>query len=177
MTPPEQPDQEQRRVRGAIPWAWLLAGLAVTLIALAGLAWWVTTSLLAPPDEAVAVVEPTIIRLTAPPQSTATATPPRATRTPIPTFTPIPTPDNAVAPETVTPGYYAAVANTDDLGVTVRGGPSTQNVALTVAQEGQVVLVLDGPVEADNFVWWQIQLQDGTEGWAVANYLEPAAAP
>lgn len=177
MTPPEQPEQTRRRARGSIPWAWLLAGLLVTLIGLALLAWWATNSLLAPPDEGVAVVAPTIIRLTAPAQPTVTATRPGATRTPIPTFTPIPTPDNAVAPETLTPGFYAAVANTDGLGVTVRGGPSIQNVALTVADEGQVVLVLDGPVEADNFAWWQIQLQDGTEGWAVANYLEPAAAP
>ncbi len=39
------------------------------------------------------------------------------------------------------------------------------------------MLVLNGPEEADNFSWWQVQLQDGTEGWVVDNFLEPAPAP
>jgi hypothetical protein len=38
-------------------------------------------------------------------------------------------------------------------------------------------MVLGGPEAGDGFEWWQIQLADGTEGWAAANFLEPAAAP
>jgi uncharacterized protein YraI len=69
------------------------------------------------------------------------------------------------------------VANTDGLGVTVRGGPSTQNVAMIVAEEGTYLVILDGPLEGDGFNWWQVQLDDEIQGWVVENYLEPAAAP
>jgi hypothetical protein len=95
----------------------------------------------------------------------------------MPTFTPIPTPDAAIAPPEITRDFYAVVANTDGLGVTVRGGPSTRNVALLVADEGTVLLILDGPEEGDNFSWWQVELVDGTEGWVAQDFLEPAAAP
>jgi hypothetical protein len=122
-------------------------------------------------------VEPVLIILTAAPSRTPTPTPRPALPTPFPTFTPIPTPDNAIAPPEITAGFYAVVANTDELGLTVRGGPGTQNVILTVVREGTIVLVLDGPSEADDFLWWQLQLPDGTEGWAVERFLEPAAAP
>ena len=89
----------------------------------------------------------------------------------------MPTPDIAVAPETITVGYYAQVVNTDGFGVTVRGGPSTSNAPLTVANEGIVLLVLDGPVEANEFLWWEIRLPDGTEGWVAGDFIEPVAAP
>ena len=133
--------------------------------------------LLEPPEETAGMVQPTIIVLTAPPSPTAAPTSSRLPPTPIPTFTPIPTPDTAVAPAEITTGFFATVANTDDLGLTVRGGPSTKNVVVVVADEGTTVLVLDGPVEAENFEWWQLRLDNGLEGWAVANFLEPSAEP
>jgi hypothetical protein len=48
---------------------------------------------------------------------------------------------------------------------------------VTVAAEGSVVLVLAGPEEANDFLWWHIQMEDGTDGWAVSDYLVPAARP
>lgn len=122
-------------------------------------------------------IEATVIVLTAPARSTLLPTSAAPLPTPIPTFTPIPTPDTAVAPAEITAGYYAVVANTDGLGVTVRGGPSTRNVALTVADEGTFMVVLGGPEEGDNFTWWHVQLDDGIEGWVAANFIEPAAGP
>jgi hypothetical protein len=95
----------------------------------------------------------------------------------VPTFTPIPTPDNALAPEEITVGFYAVVANTDGTGVRVRGGPSVSNISLLVVPEETFVLVTDGPTENDGFLWWQVQLEDGTEGWAAGDFLLPAAAP
>jgi hypothetical protein len=40
-------------------------------------------------------------------------------------------------------------------------------------------LVIGGPEvdEANNRLWWQLQLDDGTEGWAVGEFLVPAAGP
>jgi hypothetical protein len=79
----------------------------------------------------------------------------------------------------VTVGFYARVVNTDDFGVTVRGGPSTSNAQITVADEDVLLLIIGGPeVDAvNNRLWWQIQLEDGTEGWAAGDFLEPAAGP
>jgi uncharacterized protein YraI len=99
------------------------------------------------------------------------------TPTTVPTLTPIPTPDVAVAPAEVTIGFYAEVANTEGFGVTIRGGPSTNNVAMTVAEEGAVLLTLDGPEEGNGYLWWKVRLADGTEGWAASDFLAPSVAP
>jgi hypothetical protein len=83
----------------------------------------------------------------------------------------------AVAPVEITVGYYARVINTEGIGVTVRGGPSTDNVRVLVAPEETLLLVIAGPTENGDFVWWQVRLEDGTEGWVAGQFLEPAAAP
>ncbi|RMG96489.1 MAG: SH3 domain-containing protein [Chloroflexi bacterium] len=158
------------------PWIPLVLGILVTVIGLLLGGILVNAFLFRPPLDA-GPIAPTIIVLTAPPTVTATATPAVATPTPIPTFTPVPTPNVAVPPETITPGFYARVVNTDGLGVTVRGGPSISNLPLTVAPEGDVLLVLDGPVEGNGFLWWQVRLEDGTEGWVAGDFLTPAPAP
>jgi hypothetical protein len=184
---PEPPDireeltrRRNRRLREnsrePIPWLWLGLGAVVTLVAI-GLAFLLARSFLNTPPLEVALPTPTVIRLTAPPTAPPTATPELPTPTPIPTFTPVPTVDNSVAPEVVTVGFYAEVAGTDGLGVNVRGGPTADNIRLLTAPEGEVLLVIGGPEENGRFVWWQVRLADGTEGWVVADYLTPAPAP
>jgi uncharacterized protein YgiM (DUF1202 family) len=118
---------------------------------------------------------PTFIVLTAPATAVPTITPFLDTPTPIPTLTPIPTRDVSVAPPEITVGFYARVVS--EQGLTVRVGPSTQNVRVTVADNGSVVLVLDGPTAGSNFDWWQVQLDDGTEGWVAGDFIVPAARP
>lgn len=158
-----------------IPWLWLGLGLVATMAGCMA-AWFIVGNwLLEPPAQSADPLDPTIIILTAPPSPTAAPTGPAVLPTPIPTFTPIPTPDTAVAPPEITTGYYATVANTDGLGLTVRGGPSTKNIVVTVVDEGTTVFILGGPQEAENFVWWQLRLDNSLEGWAVADYLEPSA--
>lgn len=167
-------DQQDRE---PIPWKWLGMGLLLTVVGCIVAALLLRAFLSRPQPPPSDPPQATMIILTAPPSPTidlaGSALPP----TPIPTFTPIPTPDAAIAPPEITSGFYAVVANTGGVGVTVRGGPSTRNVALMVADEGTIMLILDGPEEGDSFVWWQVELQDGTEGWVVADFLEPAAAP
>ncbi|MEW5988778.1 MAG: SH3 domain-containing protein [Chloroflexota bacterium] len=169
-----------RRQRGdarpPIPWLWLAMGVVVTLVAIVA-ALFVANALLARAPLATNLPTPTIIRLTAPPSPTPSATPPLATPTLIPTFTPAPTPDLAVPPAAVTVGYYAQVANTEGVGVIVRGGPSTDNVRILLASEGTLMLVTGGPAEGSDLTWWQVRLDDGTEGWVAADFLIPAAAP
>lgn len=159
------------------PWRWLLAGLILTVVGCVAGYFFLLNYLNQPPPEVSENIEPTIIVLTAPPSPTIAPTSENQIPTPVPTFTPIPTPDTAVAPPEITAGFFVVVANTDGLGVTIRGGPSISNESLQIAQEGSFFMVLDGPAEADGFNWWQLQLEDGSSGWAAANFLDPSAAP
>lgn len=45
--------------------------------------------------------------------------------------------------------------------------PSLSSPLLKQIQEGEVVSVLEGPVDEDDYYWWQLRTDDGTEGWAV----------
>jgi len=180
---PRDPNNKQKRSRHQrndnrepIPWLWLGLGVIVTIIGL-GVAYGIITAALSREPLPVAPIEPTIIVLTAAPSPMPTATQDLPTPTVLPTATAVATPDYDLVPEELTIDFYAEVANTDNVGVTVRGGPSTNNARVTVAPEGAVVLVLDGPEEANDFLWWHIQMEDGTDGWAVSNYLIPAARP
>ena len=178
----DPPEKRPRRLRQdsqePIPWRWLGLGLVVTVISIA-LSLMLVNSLLTRPPLEAAPIEPTLIILTAPPSPVPSPTSPLPTPSPIPTFTPIPTPDTAVAPPEITVGFYALVANTDGFGINLRGGPSTSNAQITVVNEGTLVLVIGGPEldEANDRLWWQLQLDDGTEGWAVGEFLVPATGP
>lgn len=180
--PSDPRKSNEKRVRradgeqGPVPWRYLGMGVIVSIVGIV-IAIALVNGLLSKPTLEVTAVNPTIIVLTAPPSPVPSATPGLATPTVIPTFTPIPTPDIAEAPDEITVGFYAQVANTDDFGVTVRGGPSTSNVPLLIADEGTILFVMDGPEEAGGFLWWQVQLSDGTEGWVAGSFLIPAAAP
>lgn len=173
--PDEKPPKRQRN-RQPLPWGWLSGGLIIALVAMVLALMLVRNFLFRPPLE-VSQPDPTLIILTAPPSPIPSATPDIPTATAVPTFTPIPTPDIFIAPAEITTGYFAQVVGTEGAGVRVRGGPSVNNVNLAIANEEAYVLVLDGPAEGDGFIWWQVQLPDGTEGWTVAQYLTPVAAP
>ncbi|MEM7118842.1 MAG: SH3 domain-containing protein [Chloroflexota bacterium] len=160
-----------------IPWLWLGMGLVVTIISIAVAIVILRSFLLRPPLEVGALPEPTVIRLTAPPTNVPSPTAVLPTPTSIPTFTPVPTPDVAVAPLEITIGFYASIFDTGGVGLTIRGGPSTSNPPIVIAEEGSVVLVIDGPEEGNDLLWWQVELADGTQGWGAADFLRPAAAP
>lgn len=176
---PRISNDKPRRTAEPIPWLWLAGGIVVTLLAL-WLALWLAGALLVREPLAVQGVEPpqpTIIRLTAPPTAVPSPTPLLPTPTPIPTLTPVPTVDRSQVPTEITVDYYATVINTDGIGVSVRGGPSTANARVEIAAEGSAILVVSGPVEGDGFIWWQVELADGTQGWVAGDFLEPAPAP
>ncbi len=177
---PQDPKRPRRQRGGKFDWTPLIGlflGLIVTVIAVY-FAWQVAQNLLAAPSIDVELPTPTVIQLTAPPSITPTATQVgQATPTPIATLTPEPTADISVAPEIVSTGFYARVSNTGGAGLSLRGGPSTDNVSLFLTPEDAVVLVVDGPVEGSGYSWWNVQLDDGTEGWMAAQYLIPTEAP
>ncbi len=163
--------------RAPFPWLWLGMGVVVTILSVLVALTILNRFLAVPPLTVAGLPTPTILFLTAPPNPTATVTPLLPTPSPIPTLTPIPTPDLRTPPPQVTVGYYARVANTADLGVTVRGGPNTTNLPLGVVAEGTTLLVIGGPREGGEFIWWQVQLADETQGWVAGDFLLPAASP
>lgn len=179
--PRDSNDKRPRRLRHdsqePTPWRYLALGVVVTIVSIVMALALANAFLLREPLPTSE--DPTLIILTAPPSAVPSPTSLLPTPSVIPTFTPIPTPDTATAPDEVSVGFYARVANTDGAGVTVRGGPSTSNATLTVASEGLLVLVIGGPEadEPNDRIWWQLELEDGTLGWAAGDFLIPAAGP
>ena len=75
-----------------------------------------------------------------------------------PTVVPLPKPFREVGMEIqvfVSDGY-----------LNLRDAPSTNSTVLTLLESGARGVILDGPVEADGFVWWEIGI-DGRKGWVV----------
>lgn len=161
----------------AIPWLAVGSGIVISLIALVIFGSFLGSFLTRLPEEASADFAPTIVRLTAPPVPTATISLNPPTPTVAPTATTIATPDLSVAPSELTVGYYARVGETGGVGVTIRNGASTRNLPVTVAAEGSVLLVLEGPTAGGDYQWWRVRMLDGTEGWAAGDFLVPSAAP
>lgn len=81
---------------------------------------------------------------------------------------PIPTPFSPLpAAPVLTIGGVARVQTTDGDPLNVRSGPGRSNPILGRANSGDFVTILQGPVAADGFNWWQIQLGNGLVGWSV----------
>lgn len=174
-----KPRRERRQRQDSpdgFPWLWFGLGLGVTALGIV-LALALVNMMLSREPLATTLATPTIIRLTAEPSPAPSATTDLPTPTPIPTLTPVPTRDLASPPDDVAVGYYAEVSGTGEAGLTVRGGPSTDNVRIQRAAEGTLMLVIGGPEEGGDFIWWQVRLLDGTEGWVAGDFLAPIAAP
>jgi hypothetical protein len=105
-------------------------------------------------------------------EAEATPTPVRVQSTLVPSpSTSMPVP---AVPQEIAIGVYVQVSGTAGGDLSFRAGPGTNYARLKIVAEGSVLKVLDGPSEADGYVWWQLQdLSDGMVGWAVADYLEP----
>ena len=57
----------------------------------------------------------------------------------------------------------------------LRTGHSLDEQILKKLPAGELIMVLEGPVDAEGYYWWKIRTQDGTEGWAVeqSNWFKP----
>jgi hypothetical protein len=63
------------------------------------------------------------------------------------------------------------VQGTGGRGLNLRDRPSMQGRRVDIVRDGGALLVLDGPEEANGYVWWQVQTQEGRVGWAAADWL------
>lgn len=167
------------------PVAWVLIGALSGLIIIGlvglGVVNIVRKQAITPTPSAIPGLAPTqpIAESTTQQQAATPTIPPvvtlEPTATPIPTDTPTP-----AAPTALEPGVYGKVINTEGADLSVRAGPGTNNARIGIAPESSLVLILDGPRADENlqeFVWWFVRVEDGTEGWVVQDFLEPSLPP
>jgi uncharacterized protein YgiM (DUF1202 family) len=66
-----------------------------------------------------------------------------------------------------------AVAVVNDDNVNLRAEPGLDTEVLLKLNSGTTATVLDGPVDADDYVWYQLDV-DGTVGWTAGDFLDLA---
>jgi uncharacterized protein YgiM (DUF1202 family) len=66
-----------------------------------------------------------------------------------------------------------AVAVVNDDNVNLRAEPGLDAEVLLKLNSGTTATVLDGPVDADDYVWYQLDV-DGTAGWTAGDFLDIA---
>lgn len=99
----------------------------------------------------------------------------------------IPTPDlnllTIISTVTISPSQmidgisnqkFVKIQGTGGLGLRIRNNPGTNSDVNFIANESEVFLVIGGPQEVDNILWWQLATpyDDSRQGWAAAEYLE-----
>lgn len=96
------------------------------------------------------------------------------TPSPVPTSAPTRTPES-VEPGNIGVGSRVSVVNTGNAGLSIREEASTAGERVDVAQEGDTLLVVGGPEEAEGYTWWFLrdELNSAREGWAVEDFLAP----
>ena len=105
----------------------------------------------------------------------ATAVP---THTPLfPTATILPT----TTPLTLQIGGNAKIVNTAGAVLRSRKQPTLSAPTTASFKEGDIVRILEGPIEADGFIWWKIEGKSGS-GWSAQQskdglvWIQPSAA-
>ena len=78
-------------------------------------------------------------------------------------------------------GGRVRIINADPEGISFRFGPGQTNQRITTLNDGVELTVMEPPpgyadpypTAADGFTWWRLRQDDGTIGWAAANWLQP----
>ncbi len=100
-------------------------------------------------------------------------------------ITPSPTPVPTTPANTPTPsgniaiGNYVAVSGTGGDGLRMHADANVASKVNYVAIDAEVFVVLEGPVNADGYIWWRLQdpMTKIAVGWGVANYLSVVQNP
>jgi hypothetical protein len=80
-----------------------------------------------------------------------------------PMISPMPT-ANPMGSIVIGGGVVVTVAGNN---LRLRNGAGTGFDVLGTMSQGTFLNVLEGPVEADGYIWWRVRTPDGLEGWAV----------
>ena len=160
-----------RRRRGgdSVP-SWLWIAVPFFIVVVVGGLWW---GLFSPPSEpeagepadtvqatSTALVIPTRGRTTTP----TTVVLIRSTATP--TTKPSPT-----VPTGITTGFRVKVVGTEGTGLNLRVAPGVNKDLVKTVEDGVTLMVLAGPIQEDDFEWWQLQDESGTVGWGASKWL------
>jgi hypothetical protein len=143
--------------------------LVTTLILLAGLVLAGLAALfLGHQPTATGALVPDVTQIPAP-----TQTPQSAEPTPFPTPTPTSVfflPDGVIGV-----GAYVQVAGTQGAGLRMRSAPGLDGEVNFTALDAEVFLVIDGPVEADGYIWWHLEApyDQSRNGWSAGDFLTP----
>ncbi len=168
-SPNKKPKPHARRRRVALPpWALLAILVGIIIVLCVGLVLIVKAikgSSKGTPTPTVTVTRqasPTVTRM---PTAALNQTPTATVALPI-AGTAEPTPSTEIEV-----GAMVIVQGTKEAGLNLRQQPTTYARVEAIVKEGTTLFVLEGPVEADGYVWWKLRSPDGQEGWAAANWL------
>lgn len=168
--PDKKPKPQVRRRVTLPPWALLAILVGVIILLCVGLVL-IVQAIRRDGEEKIAVPTYTSTGAVA---ATNTPLPADTTPTITPTNTvalPITTPEGTPSGTIIEPGATVVVKGTQGVGLRLRAEPTTEGQLVTAAREGVVLTVIDGPEEADGYVWWKVRTPDGKEGWGAANWL------
>ena len=171
--PEHKPKQQARRRRVSLPpWA-LLAILVGVLIILCVLLVMLARGILGGGEEEQdqPTALPTVTAEVAPSATVMLVTPTSAVTPTDTVVLPVSTPEETAEPTGIGPGALVVVQDTRGAGLNLRQQPSTYAKVMGSAREGTVLTVLEGPTEADGYVWWKVRAPDGTEGWGAGTWL------
>lgn len=165
-----RPHAKRRRV-ALPPWALLAIFVALLILLCVGLVG-IFQALGGGDDQETPTPEPTATRAFQPTPTVTlaiptVATPPTTPTVALPTEPVVPTPSITE----IGPGATVIVRGTGGKGLNLRDRPTMQGRRVDIVRDGSALLVLDGPEEANGYVWWQVQTQEGRVGWGAADWL------
>lgn len=169
---PERKSKPQAQRRRVIlpPWALLAILVALVILVCASLVL-IIRAIRGGGEEEPPTPLPAVTAA-ASPTATVTLLTPTSAVTPTNTVVlPIETPEPTQLPTEIGPGALVVVQDTVGAGLNLREQPTTYARIVGNATEGTVLTVLEGPREADGYVWWRVRAPDGAEGWGATNWL------
>lgn len=95
-------------------------------------------------------------------------------RLPTPATTPTTEAANWLPSGVIGVGAYVKVERTEGAGLRMRTEASTSADVRFIAMDEEVFLVIGGPVQANNYTWWQIEApyDKNRSGWSVDSFLD-----
>ena len=166
-----------KKKRSSPPWLWIGLGAIVTVLAIAVAVLWVRLLLDIPaaePEPTPTVVVQTAVPTSPPPTATAAGASLAEPTLPAdtvdqPVATDVPTP---ISESEIAVGLSVTVVDTG-VGLNLRANPvvAADNI-LALVTDGTILEVIGGPDDDGEFVWWQLRMADGTEGWGVEQFLQ-----